>query len=160
MPDVAPQMPSAFCRSDGSAKTLVRMARLAGKMKAAATPMSARVAISVPVECGRRRRGREEPEEDEADLHGALATQPVPDAAAGQQQPGEGEAVGVDDPLQRRDRRAQVAVQRGQRHVDDGVVDHDQEDREAQDRQDQPAAVTSRRPRWRAARGAVTSVSA
>ena len=49
MPDVAPQIPSAFCRSDGSGKTLVRMARLAGKMKAAATPISARVAISVPV---------------------------------------------------------------------------------------------------------------
>ncbi len=30
---------------------LVRMARLAGKMKAAATPISARVAMSVPVEC-------------------------------------------------------------------------------------------------------------
>ena len=51
MPDVAPQIPSAFCRSDGSGKTLVRMARLAGKMKAAATPMSARVVISPPVVC-------------------------------------------------------------------------------------------------------------
>ena len=51
MPDVAPQMPSAFWRSDGSGKTLVRMARLAGKMKAAATPMSARAVMSVPVEC-------------------------------------------------------------------------------------------------------------
>ena len=50
MPDVAPQIPSAFCRSDGSGKTLVRMARLAGKMKAAARPISARVAMSVPVE--------------------------------------------------------------------------------------------------------------
>ena len=51
MPDVAPQMPRAFCRSDGSGKTLVRMARLAGKMKAAATPMSARAVMSPPVEC-------------------------------------------------------------------------------------------------------------
>ena len=51
MPDVAPQMPRAFCRSDGSGKTLVRMARLAGKTKAAATPISARVEISVPVVC-------------------------------------------------------------------------------------------------------------
>ena len=51
IPDVAPQIPSAFCRSDGSGKTLVRMARLAGKMKAAATPMSARVVISAPVVC-------------------------------------------------------------------------------------------------------------
>ena len=51
MPDVAPQMPSAFCRSDGSGKMLVRMARLAGKMKAAAAPIRARALISVPVEC-------------------------------------------------------------------------------------------------------------
>src|ERR1700685_1986127 len=50
IPDVAPQIPTAFCRSDGSGKTLVKMARLAGKMKAAATPMSALVAMSVPVE--------------------------------------------------------------------------------------------------------------
>ena len=51
IPDVAPQMPRAFCRSDGSGKTLVRMARLAGKMKAAATPISARLVIRVPVVC-------------------------------------------------------------------------------------------------------------
>ena len=141
MPDVAPQIPSAFCRSDGSGKTLVRMARLAGKMKAAATPISARAAISEPVVCDARGRRREQAEEDQADLHGALAAQPVPDAAAGQQQAGEGQAVGVDDPLQRRDGRAQVAVQRGQRHVDDGVVDHDQEDGEAQDGEHHPAAI-------------------
>ena len=51
IPDVAPQIPSAFCRSDGSVKMLVRMARLAGKMKAADTPISARAAISEPVVC-------------------------------------------------------------------------------------------------------------
>ena len=109
MPDVAPQIPSAFCRSDGSGKTLVRMARLAGKMKAAATPMSARVVISAPVECDERGGGREQAEEDQPDLHGALAAEAVPDAAAGEQQAGEGQAVGVDDPLQRRDGRPQRA---------------------------------------------------
>ncbi len=49
IPDVAPQMPRAFCRSAWSVNTLVRMARVAGKMKAAATPMRARLAIRVPV---------------------------------------------------------------------------------------------------------------
>jgi hypothetical protein len=117
----------------GSVKMLVRMARLAGKMKAAATPMRARAAIRVPVVCAGRGGRREEPEEDQAHLHGALAAEPVADAAAGQQQAGEGQAVGVDDPLQRGDGGAQVAVQRGQGHVDDGVVHHHQEDREAQD---------------------------
>jgi hypothetical protein len=47
-------------------------------MKAADTPISARAV---------------------AHLHGALAAQPVPDTAAGQQQAGEGEAIDVDDPL-------------------------------------------------------------
>ena len=92
----------------------------------------------------RVRRGggrREQPEEHEAHLHGPLATEAVPDAAPRQQQTGEGEAVGVNDPLQGRDRGAEVSVQRGQRHVDDGVVDHHQEHGEAQDGEDQPAAV-------------------
>ena len=145
MPDTAPQMPSAFCRSDGSSKTVVRMARLAGKMKAAATPISALDPISVPVECDAAAERGEDAEEDEADLHRALAAQPVAHPAAGQEQPGEGEAVRVDDPLQRRDRRAQVPVQRGQGDVDDGVVDDDEKDTQAQHRQDQPAAVAGRR---------------
>ena len=50
IPDVAPQIPNAFCRSAWSGKMLVRMARLAGKTKAAATPMRARAVIRVPVE--------------------------------------------------------------------------------------------------------------
>ena len=50
MPEVAPQIPRAFCRSDGSVKISVRMARVAGKMKAAATPISARAEMSWPVE--------------------------------------------------------------------------------------------------------------
>ena len=49
MPEVAPQMPSAFWRSDGSVKMSVRMASEAGKTNAAATPISARAEISSPV---------------------------------------------------------------------------------------------------------------
>ena len=109
MPDVAPQIPSAFCRSDGSGKTLVRMARLAGKMKAAATPISARAAINEPVVCAAAAATENKPKKTRPDLHGALAAEPVPDAAARQQQAGEGQAVGVDDPLQRGDRRTQRA---------------------------------------------------
>ena len=84
---------------------LVRMARLAGKMKAATTPISARVEISVPVgSAGRRCRGREEPRRRQSrsclPVEGAPAPEPVADAAAEQKQPGEGQAVGVDNPLQ------------------------------------------------------------
>ena len=49
MPEVAPQMPSAFWRSDGSVKMSVRMASEAGNTNAAATPISARAEISAPV---------------------------------------------------------------------------------------------------------------
>ncbi len=147
MPDVAPQMPSAFCRSEWSGKTLVRMARLAGKMKAAATPMRARRRDQRAGRVRRRRSRREHAEEDEADLHRALAAEAVADAAAREQQPGEGEAVRVDDPLQRGDRGAEMLVERRERDVDDRVVDHDQEHAEAQDRQDQPAAVAGVRVR-------------
>ena len=141
MPDVAPQMPRAFCRSDGSGKTLVRMARLAGKMKAAATPMSARLVMRVPVECDACGGGREEPEEHETDLHGALAPEAVTDPSPRQQQAGKGEAVGVDDPLERRDGRPEAAVQGGQGDVDDGVVDDHEEDGQAEDCEHYPAAI-------------------
>ena len=46
IPEVAPQMPSAFWRSDGSVKMSVKMANVAGKMKAAATPIRARAEMS------------------------------------------------------------------------------------------------------------------
>ena len=48
-PEVAPQTPSAFCRSEGSVNTEVKMARVAGNTKAAATPISARAEMSWPV---------------------------------------------------------------------------------------------------------------
>ena len=70
-----------------------------------------------------------------------FAAEAVSDPAAGQQQAGEGQAVGIDDPLQGRDRRPQVPAQRRQGHIDDGVVDHDQEDGQAENREDDPAAI-------------------
>ena len=50
--------------------------------------------------------------------------EPVTEVAAGQQQAGEDERVGVDDPLQARDPGAEVAGERREGHVDDRVVDH------------------------------------
>ena len=84
MPDVAPQIPSAFCRSDGSGKTLVRIARLAGKMKAAASAHQCPRGDERAGRVGEGRRRREQAEEDQPDLHRALASQPVPDPAAGE----------------------------------------------------------------------------
>ena len=50
MPLTALQMPIALARSVGSRNTLVRIASVAGKMKAAPTPISARPTISDPAE--------------------------------------------------------------------------------------------------------------
>lgn len=45
-PAVPAQMPMALARSDGSLKTLVRMARVAGNTSAAAMPMATRAPMS------------------------------------------------------------------------------------------------------------------
>jgi len=71
-----------------------------------------------------RRGSRKEPEEDQPDLHRALAAEAVADSPTGQEQPSEGQAVDVHDPLKRRDVGPQAAIQGGQGHVHDGVV-HD-----------------------------------
>ena len=60
-PEVAPQMPRAFCRSEGFVNTDVKIARVAGKTKAAAIPMSARAAMSWPVEVLRAARTENTP---------------------------------------------------------------------------------------------------
>ena len=49
-PEVAPQIPMALARSVGSVNTVVKMAKVAGKMKAAATPIDARAAIREAVD--------------------------------------------------------------------------------------------------------------
>ena len=70
-----------------------------------------------------------------------LAPEPVADASPGEEQSGEGQAVGVDDPLQRGGRRTEVPAEAGQGDVDDRVVHHHQEHGEAEHREDQPPAV-------------------
>ena len=66
----------------------------------------------------RRRLAATAPAEyDEPDLERALPAEAVADRTRGQQQPGEHERVGVDDPLEVRAGRAEVALDRRQRHV-------------------------------------------
>ena len=123
MPGSPAQTPMALARSLGSVKTLVRMASVAGKMRAAPTPMAARAAISASARSASAASAEVSAEHDQADLHHALAPEPVAEAAGGEQQPGEHQDVGVDDPLQLARRGAELATSVGQRHVDDRVVD-------------------------------------
>ena len=68
-----------------------------------------------------------------------MAAVAVAGGAGDQQEPGEHERVRVDDPLQVRRGCIELARERRQRGVDDRAVDHDGEQREAQDDQDGPA---------------------
>ena len=86
--------------------------------------------------CRRRQAERERP----------VAAEPVTEAARGEQQAGEHERVGVDDPLQLAARRAEPALlhrvrERRQGDVEDRVVEHDHDQAHAQHEQREPAAV-------------------
>ena len=71
----------------------------------------------------------------------SLAAEAVAEAAAGQQQRREHQAVGVDDPLQLRVRRMQLANQRRERDVDDRDVEVDHKRCQQQRDENQGAAL-------------------
>ena len=62
--------------------------------------MSARQAISCHIAVEADASSGADQEADEAELQRALAPEPVADRAGGEQQPGEHQRVGGDDPLQ------------------------------------------------------------
>jgi hypothetical protein len=85
------------------------------------------------------RAGRRDREDGEAAEQHPPAAEPVAERAGQQQQPREHERVRVDDPLQLADVRVQVERERRQRDVDDRVVDHDDEQAQAEHRERRPA---------------------
>ena len=94
-----PHAPSATARrSRGTAAD--RIVRLSGVRIAPPRPWIARATISDGDV--RRQRGdrRAAGEDREADDEQALAPEPVAERGAGQEQDGEGQRVGVDDPLE------------------------------------------------------------
>ena len=80
-------------------------------------------------------------EPDQADDEDALAAEEVADPAAEQQQAAEGERVGGDDPLAGRVGEAERFLGGRQGDVDDRRVEDDHQLGEAEDREDQPAAL-------------------
>ncbi len=69
-------------------------------------------------------------EHHKAEQQEPLAAEPVAERSHREQEPGEHQDVGIDDPLQRRRGRAELPLQRRHRNVDDGVVNDD--DQQAQ----------------------------
>ncbi len=133
-------VPIALPRSSGG-NALVMIDSVAGIISAEPMPCTARQATS-QVSLGREAdRGARGGEDDDAGEEDFAPPEQVAEAPAGDEQHGERQRVGVDGPLQRGGRRVQAALDRRQRDVDDRVVEHDHEQREAHRPERPPAAV-------------------
>ena len=85
-----------------------------------------------------RRRDRPDAEDHQPELERTASPEPVAEAPAREEQPGEHERVAVDDPLQLAAVGVEVLRDRGDRDVEHCVVEHDHEQAEAQDDEDPP----------------------
>ena len=74
----------------------------------------------------------------------APAPEPVAERAGGEQEGGEGQRVGVDDPLQAREAGVEVALDVGQGDVDDRDVEQQHERRDETSEQGPPLALHTR----------------
>ena len=93
--------------------TLVRIDSVDGMTNAAPTPMIARAGDEPDrMLSANAPSSRADGEDDEADLQRALAAEAVAERAGGEEQAGEDERVGVDDPLQLGVRGAETARSR------------------------------------------------
>ena len=129
---------------------------VAGMISAAPSPITARGADELVDAAGEGGGGRRDAEDHEADGERTLAAEPVAQRTEGEEEAGEHQRVRVDHPLQSGDARAQVALEGGERDVDDGVVDHDDEQAHAEHREGEPAPLVPDlgAPAPRARRGA------
>ena len=133
------QIPIALPRSSRG-KTFVMIDRVAGMMSAPPTPIAARIAISWLALSATSTARLAAPKIASPGLERALAPEAVAERAHGQEQAGEDEQVGVDDPLQRRVRRVEVLLQARQGDVEDRVVEPDDHEAQREHREGLPAA--------------------
>ena len=99
-PAVPDQIPMARARSPSPVKTLVRMERVQGISAAAPTPITTRAAVSRSGVGDHAASADPAAEDDQTGHEHPLASDPVPERAEGEQQTGEGDRVGVHDPLE------------------------------------------------------------
>ena len=137
-PDTPAHTPIAFARSSAG-KTAVMIDSVEGMMKAPPTPIRARVAISIAGEVASAERPEPRPKTARPKRERPLAAEAVAESTRGEQQAGEDEHVRVDDPLQLGAGCAEVVLQRGERDVEDGVVEPDDEQRRGEDDEGPPA---------------------
>ena len=126
-PRPPPTSPIAFGRSSGG-KTAVMIDSVDGMMNAPPTPIRARVAISASGEAATAERPEPRPKIASPNASARLRPKRSPSAPA-VRRTGEDEHVGVHDRLELGAGRAEVALERGERDVEDGVVEPDHEER-------------------------------
>ena len=132
------QMAIARCRSSGG-NTAVINDSVAGITRAAPAPCTARPTMTNVASVGQPADEGSGAEDRQADEQCALAPEAVAERAGGQQQTGEDERVGVDDPLQRRGAGVELALQRRQGDVQRRDRHDDHDEREAQHTEEEPA---------------------
>ena len=123
----------------GAGRSTVMIDRVAGMMNAAPMPMTARLAITCEASDARPASSAPTPKTASPPSRAPPAAEAVADRSRGEQQAGEHDRVGVDDPLELGRRRAEVALHRRQRGVEPGHRHHDEDERQAHDRQQEPA---------------------
>ena len=62
-------------------------------------------------------------EDGDSDREDLAPAEPIARSTPGQQQSGQAQGIGVDDPLHRRQRGREILLHRRQRHIDDGFID-------------------------------------
>ena len=137
------QMPIAVPRCRAG-KVAVMIDSVAGFSSAAPTPCTLRAAISEPALPARPHHSEAAVKIDEPDDEDPAPPEQVGELSAGEEQDAERQRVGVDHPLELRDRDAQIRADRGQRDVHDRVVEHDHEQAERDGDQGPPLAVLVR----------------
>ena len=162
-PRMKPDMPTtiitvmARMRSALSSKSRKTSELVIGAIAAAAMPSAARRAMSSPGGGDDDDAQAQQAEHGEPDQQHAPASEPVGDRSGGEQQAAEGQRVRAGDPLQRGRAAAEVAADRGQRDRQQRVVDHLDEEGQAERGQGDPRRaqrrVGARRRAWRRAGG-------
>ena len=130
------QIPIAVPRCRGG-KVAVMIESDAGFMSAAPTPWAMRAAISMVAAVGEPAGERGKREGGDPDDEDQPPAEHVGELAADQHQRRERQRVAGDDPFELGEADPEVALDRGQRDVHDGVVEHDHEQPE-RDRRERP----------------------
>ena len=125
-PAMPPHAPRATARRSGGTAA-DRIVRLSGVTKAPPTPWMARARMRMSLVGASAAAAEPAVKIDEADDEHAPTTEPVAERGAGEQQDREGQGVGVDHPLERGERRAEVGLDDGEGGRHDEVVERDHE---------------------------------